>query len=63
MLHKIILTTIAVLFVTGQVHAGSWGYSSPNSVLKYNGFSNSWGYSQPNSVSKYNGFGNSWDWN
>ena len=42
MLYKIILTTIAVLFVTGQVHAGSWGYSSPNSVLKYNGFGNTW---------------------
>ena len=41
---KIILTTIAVLFITGQVHAGDWGYSSPNSVLKYNGFGNTWSW-------------------
>ena len=34
MIHKIILTTIAVLFVTEQVHAGSWDRSNSNFLLK-----------------------------
>tara|TARA_B100000945_G_scaffold278850_1_gene244851 strand:+ start:210 stop:533 length:324 start_codon:yes stop_codon:yes gene_type:complete len=57
-----LITIISTIIISAQVFAGSWSYTEPGDILRYNSFNNNWSYESPRSTLRYNSFNNNWSY-